>query len=277
MNEWSPIGVGGIGGSGTRVVAQILSGAGVHIGFDLNPSLDNLSFGLLFANPNVRWISESEFQTRVGIFCTAMSGSRCLDNRQKALIRALATDDWQMFETAWYIERAERLIAAANSETSHPIWGWKAPHTHIVLDRIYDTMPGVKYVHIMRNGFDMAFSQNQNQLKRFGHWILGEPFEISPRFSLKFWRKCHERVFRAAKKMASRFLLIRFEDLCSNPELEVRKIVEFCELSVDEDILFELAKSVIPPSSIGRHKENAYNDFAAEDVDFVGKYYQTTT
>jgi hypothetical protein len=48
-----PIVVGGVGGSGTRVIAQILSEIGVYFGADLNRPADNLWFTLLFRRP--RW------------------------------------------------------------------------------------------------------------------------------------------------------------------------------------------------------------------------------
>ncbi len=42
--ERTPIAVGGIGGSGTRVVAAILKELGIFIGDNLNASNDNLDF-----------------------------------------------------------------------------------------------------------------------------------------------------------------------------------------------------------------------------------------
>src|SRR5947207_2715003 len=46
--QGGPVAVGGVGGSGTRVVAALLREAGVYLGADLNDSLDNLWFRLLF-------------------------------------------------------------------------------------------------------------------------------------------------------------------------------------------------------------------------------------
>ncbi len=46
-----PVVIGGVGGSGTRVVAAILSTLGFHLGNDLNESMDNLWTTLLFKRP----------------------------------------------------------------------------------------------------------------------------------------------------------------------------------------------------------------------------------
>ena len=46
-----PFAVGGVGGSGTRVVARILQCLGCYLGSSLNESLDNLWFTLLLKEP----------------------------------------------------------------------------------------------------------------------------------------------------------------------------------------------------------------------------------
>ncbi len=49
-----PVFVGGVGGSGTRVFAQILQGLGVQLGPCLNDALDNLWFTSLLKRPE--WV-----------------------------------------------------------------------------------------------------------------------------------------------------------------------------------------------------------------------------
>lgn len=46
-----PIVIGGVGGSGTRVVTAVLQELGVYIGYDLDQAMDNLLFLLLFKRP----------------------------------------------------------------------------------------------------------------------------------------------------------------------------------------------------------------------------------
>ena len=47
-----PVAIGGVGGSGTRVVAEVLKCLGFYLGSLLNSSLDNLWFTLLFKRPD---------------------------------------------------------------------------------------------------------------------------------------------------------------------------------------------------------------------------------
>ena len=47
--------------------------------------------------------------------------------------------------------------------------------------------PKIKYIHVMRNGLDMAFSKNQNQLK---FWTDLKP---TPKNSLHYWVNVHKK------------------------------------------------------------------------------------
>src|SRR5512139_426255 len=68
-----PVAIGGLGGSGTRVVAAILQEAGVDIGPHLNRSLDNLFFSNLLKDP--QWFAtadDDQIESRLRLFgrCT---------------------------------------------------------------------------------------------------------------------------------------------------------------------------------------------------------------
>jgi len=55
------IAIGGVGGSGTRLVAGALAAAGYFIGYDLNEASDNLTFSLLFVRREILDASDDEF------------------------------------------------------------------------------------------------------------------------------------------------------------------------------------------------------------------------
>ena len=71
-----PVAIGGIGGSGTRVVVEILQDLGYYVGDDLNPALDNLLFTLLFKRRSL-WPPEShrpEIDGLLAMFLGLMTG-----------------------------------------------------------------------------------------------------------------------------------------------------------------------------------------------------------
>ena len=70
---------------------------------------------------------------------------------------------------------------------------------------------------------------------------------------MRFWGESNRRVFQYGKsKLQHHYLQIRFEDLCNNPEVETRRIVDFIGGSLEG--VPELACLVKKPKSIGRWK-----------------------
>jgi hypothetical protein len=191
MSAWAPIAVGGVGGSGTRVVAAILKEAGIRIGDDLNHALDNLWFTLLFKHRDILDAPDVCFGDLVSIFVAAMTGGRSATATQLALVDELARDDRLQHESSWLQARSGSLRRAMAEPPKSSPWAWKEPNTHMVLDRLAARIPGLKYIHVARNGLDMAYSTNQNQLQLWGPAALGAESPIDPRNSLRFWCWAH--------------------------------------------------------------------------------------
>jgi len=150
-----------------------------------------------------------------------------------------------------------------------PHWGWKEPNTHIFLDRLAIAFPHMRYIHVMRNGLDMAHSSNQNQLRLWGSSLLGTAkYEVNPHWSLKYWCAVHRRVTALGRSMGDRFLLLNYDELCRNPEAGLKTLGEFVApsnpLSTDD-----LATLVRSPDSVGRFKEFGLDVFDGDDVDYA--------
>ncbi len=148
-------------------------------------------------------------------------------------------------------------------------WGWKEPNTHIVIDRLLKVTPTIKYVHVVRNGLDMAYSANQNQLQLWGPHFIGKECEVSPYYSLRYWCVVHKRVLTLGKSMGSHFLFLNFDQLCQNPEDGVRKLLEFLEMDIPDSRVNNLVDLVKPPVSIGRFRQHDIHIFAPEDITFL--------
>ena len=75
----APVAVGGVGGSGTRVVAEVMRAFGFYLGSELNAASDNLWFTLLFRRPGWYKTHRVDLGKEVGkalsIFDRAMRGS----------------------------------------------------------------------------------------------------------------------------------------------------------------------------------------------------------
>jgi len=137
-------------------------------------------------------------------------------------------------------------------------WGWKNPRSMLVLPFIHAVLPDMKFLHVVRDGRDMAFSGNQMQIIKHGPaFFETKDLELTPEKSLIFWDKTNMFAAHYAEEhMQDNYLRVRFEDLCDFLPAVTTQLSEF--LSVEHDDLLTILKnSVKRPASIGRWKKQA--------------------
>jgi len=277
----SPVIIGGVGGSGTRVVAEIISHLGFYIGDDLNPAKDNLWFLLLFKRP--RWFrrarhDKNKIFTGLSLLSKAMlhqNGPEWPELR--FLIRAVLEisifghnykGDGRGF---WPFLRAWNMLVKQPKMTlNQSQWGWKEPNSHIYLEYLAAYFSNIKYIHTIRHGLDMAFSENQQQLYNWGP-ILGLELPKSrsdkPAASLKYWIKSNRRVVEIGEKLgAQKFLVVNFDRLCLSPRSEIQKIVSFLNIEPGAENLATLCCIPQRPKSLGRYRTHNISQFDPADL-----------
>ena len=264
-----PIVVGAIGGSGTRLVAECLHRMGVFMGHDLNDAHDNLWFTLLFKRPDTLRLSKHSFDTLVDIFITAMTGHRELTEEERLLVLKLAQRTREQHPREWLQARANSLLSYRKPLPGGSAWGWKEPNSHVVLDRLITCFPQMKYIHVVRNGLDMAYSSNQNQIRFWGSHFLGQNVAINPRNSLRYWCSVHRRVIALGEIMGNRMLFLNYDDFCRRPESWIPHLSVFSGLSACPTIISDLVRLTRVPSSTGRFRREGIEVFDREDVEFV--------
>jgi len=267
----APVAVGGVGGSGTRVIAEALFGLGFYLGRDLNDESDNLWFTLLFKRVDVLDLTDAEFEELAGLFLNAMRPVRQLSADEQKLLWNLAREDRLQHPASWLQQRAQSLISEVEvrQETSTR-WGWKEPNTHFVIERWLRFNSDLRYVHVVRNGLDMAYSSNQNQPSFWGARILGSISEPpTPRDSLSFWCVTHRRILELERAHPDRVLLLNFDRLCHTPTEESRSLLEFVGIEPDLEVLTRLSRGVRPPETVGRFKDQDLSSFDPADIEFV--------
>jgi hypothetical protein len=234
--------IGGVGGSGTRVLAEIVNRVGFAFGPDHNDALDNLWFTLLF-----------KYRVEARLHSLLSSGS-------------VAAGPGSRSSTVEGRQRAYGTSIDSEQITSCKTWAWKEPNTHIFVDRILKLEPQLRYIHVIRSGVDMAFSGNRNQLELWGPLVLGERFEDSPRGALRFWRWANERILELQKTFSDRIFVVRFERLCRSPGDTISTMAEFLGNPIAPEIRDALAATVRPPPSsgsfLGRKDELDRDDLA---------------
>jgi Sulfotransferase family len=218
--------IGATGGSGTRVTARIVRDAGMYIGTDLNPYEDALTFG----DFSDRWIN---------LYFPA-------DETQRAALAPEMTADLRARLDAHLAD----LPAAATS------WGWKEPRSIYLLPFLNEQMPSLRFLHFIRDGRDMAFSDNQKQLEKHGKTVFkdGWPARRRPTRSIELWNRINLQAADFGERvLGDRYLRVRFEDLCNQPAATVGRIFDFFGLEGDAEAV--AAAEVRPPDSLGRWRE----------------------
>lgn len=264
-----PVVVGGVGGSGTRLIAQCMRALGFYMGGVVNESNDNLWFTLLFKRQDILAISENEFLELVEIMCKRMTGYAKCTKAQEALVWQLVSMNKTQYRADWLEKLADSLLSVNYRLARNASWGWKEPNSHIVIQRLAGILPRMKYVHVVRNGLDMAYSDNQNQLKLWGNIFLGERYDISPYYSLKFWCTVHRCVIKHGAALGSRFLFLNYDRLCKEPAEGMQRLIEFLGLEAGEKSINSLSALVRVPSSINRYKQYGTDVFDRDDLAYV--------
>ena len=229
--------IGATGGSGTRVLARIVRAGGMFIGTELNQYEDALDFAAF----SDRWINES-------LAGTSTSG------REHA---SMLTD-------------LDALVKrhCADLPADAPRWGWKEPRSIYLLPFFDGAMPTLRFVHFVRDGRDMAFSDNLTQLIKHGSAALDpELLKLKkPLSAIALWNLVNLRAADYGDAvLGDRYLRIRFEDLCAAPERTAEQVYSFFGLAGDAGAVARA--EVSPPKTLGRwRREKAATVRALEDI-----------
>ena len=266
-----PVAIGGAGGSGTRVVAKVLRDSGFFMGADLNDACDNLHFTLLFKHLEIRSATDEDFSARLAIFLNSFHRGRPFTDLERSQILGFASADCLQHPSEWLRERAHSFLdpeAVRNEPAGR--WGWKEPNTHVIIDRLLEMIPDLRYIHVVRNGLDMCVSHNQNQIRLWGSELLcSVESEPTPAQSLRYWCLVHRRILDHVEHWPSRILLVNYDELCSEPVSVIPKIFEFAGIPFLQEDVRRLAATVVPPDSIGRFKAHPLAGLLRDDIAFV--------
>ncbi len=205
----APILIGATGGSGTRLLRDILESAGVFMG----------------AGDGVNFAGD------------AMVFEPFLDEFINPILLETGSLDYQISDLSPQLrQRALHTMRQVLRDylTTRPrtalLWGWKNPRTMYVMPIIRHVLPNLKFIHLVRDGRDMSVSKNQVQfLKHFAAlFAAAPPVEGDSLSSFRLWCKANgDAAANAARHSKDTYLQVRFEDLVSTPNEEVARILNF--------------------------------------------------
>lgn len=230
VTHLAPLVIGATGGSGTRVIARIAKYAGYNLGSRLNSSEDALEFYSFHDT----WINPFVSSQRRGESVTPWQSARMKEDFHAALAR--------------HIPEAERRGTR---------WGWKAPRSIYLLPFLHAQFAQLKFIHLLRDGRDMALSPNQNQLRKHGRAVLSwreRLLHSRAEGSMLLWAdvNLHAADYGEAS-LRENYLRVHFEDLCAKPLEATAQIVNFLGAPIDPEPIAQT--EITAPKTLGRWRD----------------------
>ena len=279
----SPVIIGGIGGSGTRVVAAIMRGAGIYLGSDLNVPLDNLSYTLLFKNP--KWFYKNKnnylkFKPGLNVIEKLLTGEGYYNPNELLFILSATCRMYYNGHNhnndgrgSWAVERMRKILFREKVNTADYIgWGWKEPNSHLIIEHLNRRFANMKFIYTVRNGLDMAFSKNQQQFYNWGAMFgIPKPTNVNelPKLSFKYWVAVNKRIKGLQQQLGNeKVYVLNFDNLYKEPEKEIHKLFSFAGISVSKSTFEKIIKLPVKPKSAGRYKDFDVSGFDEKDIAF---------
>lgn len=250
----APLIIGATGGSGTRAIAQLLTQSGqVYLGKNHNKAMDCLDFKSFYDHYIPDFLPY--FYLKRPIIDNQLDELPTL----KAHLSACLQDYKQQ----------------CNADNLAAVWGWKGPRSLFFLPLFHYFFPDFKFLHIIRDGRDMAYSTNQNQLNLYGDLSLShtETAGSQPQRSIALWQKANMSAAEYANThMPEQYHRVRYEDLVFNTSKTIGKLAEF--LSIETNALLQHQMNIRPSSGCGRWQTRDQHELeAVVQSGCTGLYY----
>ncbi len=223
MNSTSPIISGGSGHSGTRVFNEILTLGGVFTGISRITKWPD-SEDLKITNLLTRWVRPY------------LRGDLS-PSEARRMRRAFA--------------RRLRLYFPFRGAR----WGFKNPRTMLLLPFLHELFPRMKFVHVIRDGRDIALGNEFAGRNPHSLVFLSEQESQLPPAErmILFWGRSNQKAMEYGReRLGANYLQMRWEDLCTNPAQKTGELLEFAALPVANKAA--IAAIVMRPRSLGRWK-----------------------
>lgn len=234
----SPLIIGGVGGSGTRIYREIA----VLAGFDMlvgpwvirvrRPKVhDNWPLRKFFYP---KWVTPY-LRNELGWFGKMRMRAAC------------RTWLWLCGPVSYNNRQGKK-------------WGWKNPSTMFLIPFFKELYPAMRFIHVVRDGRDHAFHPQFQYIENHNRLVYREN-ELKLEDYLRkgaYWSRCHELIEKSVTAHLSedQYLISRFEDLCTDPMGEVTRIFAFLGSS-DQQLIEKAVSLVRTPASYNRWRNES--------------------
>ena len=255
--EWSPLVIGGVGGSGTRVYRALAEMAG---------------YSMLSAPWPIRAFKKA-------------------GQHDTLLMRYFYTkwvDPYLLGELSrfgkWRMRLSCRLFLWLTGPWSYggKRWGWKNPRSAFLVPFFNEIYPSMRYIHVVRDGRDLAFHPHFTFTAHERVTSTADERSLDDHLRKAIhWARVNQMVETSGHDhLQGRYFQSRLEDLCENPREEVTRILSFLGVN-DEETIERATALVATPASLGRWRAEpaglvaGVEDVIGADLNHYGYALQT--
>jgi hypothetical protein len=222
-NTAGPVFVVGVNGSGTTMLADCL---GHHPDLYMFPEETKVLPYFIYKIKSFGNLSELDARKRL-----AAELGKCWAYRMINKGKPVVLED-KMLSEPGFNGVLNSLYGYFAKKQGKRRWGEKTPMYLQHLEILAKFIPNIKFIHIYRDGRDVARSLNRR-------------FFRDPKRTIYRWKKILKLSRKQADQLgSSKYMEIRYEDLVGNPDFYMREICDFLELNFNSNVL----KSSLPYS-----------------------------
>lgn len=171
-------------------------------------------------------------------------------------------DDDRSAGAAFFDSLDEHLSGVPGSEVP---WAVKVPRNLLFMRLWSELFPHLRFVHLVRNGLDMAYSSDSNQLRLYGDLVLtaDERRYPAPLKAIAYWSRANLAAAAFGdERLGPRYTCLRFEDLCAEPGRAVPDLLDRLDIS-DRSGLAAAVAEVRRPVTIDRWRTRPPSEIEA--------------
>jgi hypothetical protein len=234
--------------SGTSLLVRLLRDIGIHMGAWLSQDAEAVHFQMI--NRRIYRLAHSDW--------TAVDGLIEAMGSEAFVVKSAHLAERVLFHARYPLQWRPPVVDFFGTERWADVqggqalaWGWKDPRTSLTLPVWLRIFPRARVVHVLRNGIDVAISihrraerQRRNLLKRLTR-LDYHPATLDFQFGFHLWEAYVSFVLgRRHLVSPDRYLEVRYEDLLSEPVVQLRRITDLAGHVVEPDRLAVAAQRV---------------------------------
>jgi hypothetical protein len=248
LRQTQPLIILGMHRSGTSLAVRLLSGLGLHMGHHLSRDAEAVFFQKLnrhiFNTVGVKW-------GYIDPLIEAMESEQFVKDQTQFLLHNLFRTRRLFSKEIKISEFFGPALWEECKKNKINNWGWKDPRSTITFPIWLRIFPQARVLHLLRNGIDVAISthrRSQRQQRNFFKRTFPldfEPVTLDFNYCFNLWESYVAFVLDNKNLIPDdHYLEIRYEELLSEPEIQLRLIADYIGFPIQENQLQEVVKQV---------------------------------